>query len=144
MAEPLTWLLLGDFETCLKRITVANGFRTNAGLIVTREPSRVPDTGQAVIGLVLGQLDPPAQRELARTHWQVTVAVVGKIAVENNDDQAQTHALLDDITRCFNGQQATFGSGRTFPTFVSATPLPPEAGVKWLGVRVLYTAHVLR
>ncbi len=144
MAEPTTWQLLGDFETCLQRITTANGFHTNAGLAVTREPSRVPDSGAAVIAVALGRLDPPDQPGLARTHRKASVLIVAKVAVDDPDDQARLHDLLADITRALDGQAASFGAGRSSPSFVSATPIPPEAGVKWLGLSVIYSAHVLR
>lgn len=144
MAEPTTWQLLGDVEACLQRITVANGFRTDAGLAVTREPSRVPESESAVIGLALGRLEPPDQPGLARTHRKASIAIVGKIAVDSTNDQARLHDLLDDITRAIDGQAARFGAGRALPTFVSASPIEPEPGVKWLGLTVIYSAHVLR
>ena len=144
MAESVTWQLLGDVEACLQRITVANGYRTNAGLAVTLEPSRVPDTGDAVIAVALGRLDPPDQPALARTHRKVSVLIVAKVAVDDPDDQARLHDLLADITAALDGQASSFGPGRSAPVFVSATPIPPEAGVKWLGLSVIYSAHVLR
>lgn len=144
MAEPTTWQLIGDFEACLQRITVANGFRTDAGLAVTREPSRVPDSDAAVIGLGLGRLDPPDDVRLSRTHRKASIVVVGKVAVDSSDDQARLHDLLDDITRALDRQAASFGQGRSAPVFVSATPIDPEPGVAWLGVRAIYTAHVVR
>lgn len=144
MAEPTTWQLLGDFETCLQRITVANGFRTDAGLAVTREPSRVPDAGDAVVAIALGRLDPPDQPGLVRTHRRVSVLIVAKVAVDDPDDQARLHDLLADITQALDGQASSFGAGRSAPVFVSATPIPPENGVKWLGLSIVYSAHVLR
>lgn len=144
MAEPTTWQLLGDMETCLQRITTANGFRTDAGHAVTREPARVPESESAVIGLALGRLEPPDNPGLARTHRKASVAIVGKIAVDDTEQQAPLHDLLDDITKAIDAQPGRFGAGRSQPIFVSATPIEPEAGVKWLGVTVIYSAHVLR
>lgn len=140
MADPKSWELLGDIETCLADITVANGFHTDVGSFVTREPEQIPEDAGAVLAVVLEGLAPATQPGISRTHRLATVAIVGKVA---GHDQLRLHQLIQDIDRVLLDQQGRFGPGRSTPTFVSATPIPPAEGVPWIGVTVRYAAHVL-
>jgi hypothetical protein len=143
MAEPNSWLLLGDVETCLKRIKVADGFHTDVGNYVTREPHQIPDAAGAVVAVAMGEIQPAADPRLARTHKLVNVLVIAKVGTAG-DPQLHLHYLIDDIEQAFKDQQQAFGKGRSFPQFVSATPIPPKEGIAWIGAQVRYTSHVTR
>lgn len=143
MAEPTTWLLLQDFEACLKRIKVADGFRTDAGNFVTLEPHQIPDDAGAVIAVALGDLGPATQSGLARTHDRAEVLVFAKVGAAGSP-QLRLHYLLEDIQRAIKGQQAAFGTGRSYPQFVNASPIPPKEGITWIGAQVRFASHVLR
>lgn len=140
MAELRTWQLLADVEACLAQITVANGFHTDAGQNVTREPEQIPEDSGAVLAVVLEGLAPATQPGISRTHRLATVAIVGKLA---GRDQERLHQLIQDIELSLLDKTTGFGPGRSSPTFVSATPIPPAEGIPWVGVTVRYAAHVL-
>jgi len=142
MADPHTWLLLGACEACLQRITVANGFHTEAGGYVTREPHQIPDSEPALITMALEGLAPAATLALTRTHRLATVVIVGKVPVGHDDAQLQLHRLISDIERAFENKQADFPTSIQFPAFVEAKPIIPVEGMKWIGAEVRLLSHV--
>lgn len=142
VSDPRTWSLLGDFTTCLGLIRVANGYFTDAGLYVTREPSQIPAAQGALIALALGGLARATDPSLTRTHRLATVLLVGKVGTGSNNEQLRLHHLLADVERALSGQQARFGAGRAFPSFVGATPIPPAKGMDWIGAEIRYSTHV--
>lgn len=141
---PTTWRLLEAFERCLQRITVADGFHTDAGLYVTREPHQIPAHQPALVAAVLEELGRPNDPGLSRTHRLATVLLVGKVPTGLDDAQLQLHLLMEDIDRAFDGQQARFPAGLQFPQFVSSRPIPPAEGLAWIGAEVRYSSHVPR
>lgn len=143
MADPNSWTALEDFKACLEEIQIANGFFTDAGLYVTLEPSQIPEAQGALIALALDSLSPSVPPAPPRTHRQATVLLVGKVGTGVDNAQLSLHRLIADIERALTGQQRRFGAGRAFPTFVSATPIPPDKGINWIGVELRYTTHVL-
>ena len=142
MPNPRTWDLLGDFEACLGAIQRSGGYFTDAGIFVTREPSQIPESQGALIALALDGLGNSVPTAPPRTHRQATVLVVGKVSTDGDNAQLALHELIADIERAMGGQQRQFGAGRAFPSFVSATPIPPDKGLNWIGVEVRYTTHV--
>lgn len=132
-------------ETCLQQIHVAGGYYTDAGDHVTREPETLQPKAQgtavavAMVGLELASDD-----RLARTHQRLVFAVVAKVAADLEQAQARMHELIDDVQQAFVGQQARFPKGTTFPTFESATPIPPAKDESWIGAIVRFSCHVLR
>jgi hypothetical protein len=142
VADPRTWSLLEDFKACLAVIRVAGGYHTDAGAYVTLEPGQIPEAQGALIAIALDALAVSVPPAPPRTHRQVTVLVVGKVSTSADNAQLRLHQLIADIERALAGQQRQFGTGRAFPTFVSATPLPPDKGIDWIGVEVRYTTHV--
>jgi hypothetical protein len=134
--------LLEDFKACLEAIRIADGFHTDAGDFVTLEPGQIPEAQGALIAIALDGLATAVPPAPPRTHRQVTVLVVGKVSTAADNAQLRLHQLIADIERALTGQQRQFGAGRAFPTFVSATPLPPDKGIDWIGVEVRYTTHV--
>jgi hypothetical protein len=143
VADPNSWAVLEDCKACLEDIQIANGFFTDAGLYVTLEPSQIPESQGALIALALDGLAPSVPPAPPRTHRQATLLMVGKVGTGIDNAQLSLHRLIADIDRALTGQQRRFGAGRAFPTFVSATPIPPDKGINWIGVEVRYTTHVL-
>ncbi len=142
MPSPKTWDLLGACETCLQAITIANGYYTDAGGYVTREPAQVPDTQQALIVVALDTLqraEEPALREVGRL---ANILVIGKVATSQDDAQLRLHELIDDIQRSFEKRHDVFPVGTQFPRFLDAQVIPPVDGMKWIGASVRFAAHV--
>lgn len=140
---PKTWDLLGAMVTCLQAITQANGYLTDAGGYVTREPAQIPDDQPALIAIALESLqrspDPALSGERGRL---ATVVVVGKVPITQADAQIRLHEIVADIERCFSGQQSAFAVGTSWPKFVDAKMLPPAEGMSWIGAEVRFASLV--
>ena len=147
MTAPRTWDYLGSFESCLQLIQGA-GYRTTAGTKVTREPNQIPDDNGAVIAIAIEKKERASDPALKRTHRLVTVAVLAKVSTTLSDAQECLHDLLDDIEQALDAnlqsRLAQFAQGSQFPAFVSAEPVPPPDGAKWVGAVVRYAGHVLK
>lgn len=142
MAEPTTLTLLKAMEACLQLIQVANGYHTDAGNHVTLEPHQVPDSQGALIALVVESKDAATAAAVSRTHRQVTAIAIIKVAVDMDAAQEKIHQIMDDVEQAFDGKQATFPKGYTYPAFVDAKPITPAEGMAWVGAQVRFTSHV--
>lgn len=142
MAEPRSWLLLADVEACLARIQKANGFWTDAGLNITREPHQQPNAAGTLIEIAIAGIGKATDPALVRTHRLVTVAVAAMVSVTADDPQFVLHCIHDDVERAMTDQHAQFGDGRSTPKFESSAPIKPADGMAWSGVDIRYTTHV--
>lgn len=144
MSEPKSWLLLGAVEECMQRIRVADGFYTDAGANVTREPHQIQESGAdeliAVVMDTLGSGD-PALRAIGNG---VGVLVVAKVKTSLSTAQLRLHQLIEDIQRAVDGQQSRFPPGTHYPRFVEARLIPPAEGMEWIGAEVRFSAQVRR
>lgn len=141
MADPITWQLLGDVETCLKQVKKIDGYHTDAGANVTKEPVQFAEGAGARFHVRLGPVSRSAAQGMVRTHRTATV-VITALAPATTDRELRIHELLEDIERAFRGAQSRFGAGREFPQFAEANPIPFEAGQSWAGLEVRYTTNV--
>lgn len=142
MANPKTWELLASIATCLQAITVANGFHTDAGTAVTREPAQVPDDQGMVLAVVLESMRRPEDPAIRAVGYTVNVAVLAKVGTGMNDAQQRLHELIDDITRAMTDRRDQFQVGAQYPRFLEARVIPPAEGMKWIGADVRFSAHV--
>lgn len=126
----------------MQQITIANGYYTDAGGFVTREPKQIPATNSALIAIALDAKQPAVQEGMRRTHRQLVVLVVGKVNVDMKDAQLRIHELMDDIERAVDQKQGLFPAGTQFPVFAEAKPIPPAEGMTWIGAEVRFTTHV--
>jgi hypothetical protein len=143
MTAPKTWTLLGAFVTCLEAIAVDDGFYTDAGQYVTREPEQIPEEQGALVAVVLENLRPSDAPGLKRKGRLASVVVVGKVSVALDDAQARLHELADDIEKSLDGQQAAFETGLQFPVWQSTDFIPPKDGMRWVGVEIRYTSNAV-
>lgn len=140
---PLTWQLLGAMVAGLQGITIANGYLTDAGSYVTREPSQIREDQPALIAIALESLArATAENANARSHRLATVLVVGKVPITQTDAQVRLHEIIADIERCFEGKHGTFVLGIEWPKFLDAKVIPPADGMRWIGAEVRFSAHV--
>lgn len=143
MAAPSTWVALEAFETCLQTISVANGYHTDAGATVTREPHQIPATAGVAVAVVLEGKGPATDPAMRRTHRLATVIIAAKVdSDDNNDAQERLHELMDDIEQAFECKQTQFPSSYQYPAFVDAKPIPPAEGMTWIGAQVRYSLHI--
>lgn len=144
MSTPKTWDLLAACQTCLQRISVANGFYTEAGATVTLEPGQVSPDADLTLAVVLDALSVSESDagKYNQAFYQAGVLVFAKVGVQQTDAQIRLHELIADVRKAFMYQQATFPSGIQFPRFISATPIPPAEGILWVGWEIRFTAQV--
>lgn len=145
MADPLAQGLLDACETNLATILVANGFRTDAGEVVTTEPQQLIDNADVALGLCvyLDGLERPTDPSM-RTHgWRANLMVIGKRKVEVDARQAGQVELLEDIERAMAPRRG-WPVGMTAPVFEEAKFINRAEGLPWVGVVVRYSAHIAR
>ena len=142
MANPKTWDFVGGFVTCLQSILVANGYFTDAGSYVTREPTQIPETQAALIAVALEGLARAADPAMRTVGRLATVVVVGKVPIDQEDAQIRLHELIDDIERCLRDQLSSFPAGTQWPQFIDAKVIPPAEGMSWIGAELRYSGHV--
>lgn len=142
MADPTSWILIKAFETCLKRIKVADGFFTDAGNHVVLEPRQAPETDGVLLVPMIESRARATDPAVLRTHRLATVTVIAKLGDVRADAQQRLQELLDDIEQAFENRQADFPKGYQFPTFVDAQPIAPAEGMTWTGAVVRFTSHI--
>jgi hypothetical protein len=127
---------------CLQQIRTSNGFLTDIGANVTREPApKVADDAEFVT-VVWGRQDRPADPGLARTSRLTTLQIMAKVPAGLDDAQGRIDEALSDIEQALDGQLAQFPTGYQFPQYQSAEPLNGDAADGWAGVVVTVTGHI--
>lgn len=127
---------------CLQQIRTSNGFLTDIGANVTREPApKVADDAEFVT-VVWGRQDRPADPGLARTSRLTTLQIMAKVPAGLDDAQERIDQVLSDIERALDGQLTRFPTGYQFPQYQSAEPLNGAAADGWAGVVVTATGHI--
>lgn len=127
---------------CLQQIRMSNGFLTDIGANVTREPApKVADDAEFVT-VVWGRQDRPADPGLARTSRLTTLQIMAKVPAGLDDAQERIDQVLSDIERALDGQLTKFPTGYQFPQYQSAEPLNGAAADGWAGVVVTATGHI--
>src|SRR5687768_11785333 len=133
MADPSSWTALAAFETCLQAISIANGYHTDAGATVTREPHQIPATAGVAVAVILEGKGPATDPAVLRTHRLATVVIAAKVDSDGiTDAQQRLHELMDDIEQAFERKQTEFPKSYQYPAFVDAKPIPPADGMTWI------------
>lgn len=142
MPSPRETLLVA-VENALKRIKVADGYNTDAGLSVTREPApMVPDDNAAFITPVWQSQARATDPAKVRSHRLTTFAVIAKLPVRRAEVQAVLDDIVSDIELAMADQQFRYPNGYEFPRYQSAEPLQAPATGAWAGVVLTYTSHI--
>lgn len=144
MADPLSYQLLQAFEDCLERITVANGYHTNAGETVKLEPGQIRDDASEFVSVVFTGGKRPTDPALARTGREIAIAVVAKVPVTQADSELQLHRILEDVDRAMLNQQSRFPAGVDFPRYFATERIAPPEAVKWNGAIVYFVSNLRR
>ncbi|CAD0339539.1 hypothetical protein CFBP498_26650 [Xanthomonas hortorum pv. vitians] len=127
---------------CLQRISVANGYQTDAGASFTLEPGQVDEDAAAVITVLVAKQQRASESALVRTHRLTTVVIVAKVPAPLDTAQAQLDALVSDIELAMADQQFRYPPGMQCPQYVSMEPVKPEAGMSWVGALLTYQSHI--
>jgi len=127
---------------CLRRISKANGYQTDAGLAVTLEPGQVNDETASVVAVVIAAQARASDLAVRDTHRLTTVGVVAKVPAQQGNAQAALDAIVDDVERCMRDQQSRFPLGIAFPRYLDMQPIKPEPGMAWIGAVIQYQTHI--
>jgi len=143
MSSP-RWILLDAFAAILSGIRLGNGYRTDAGMAFTREPTpQSADESAEFVTAVWTRQERASDQALIRTHRLTTVEVIAKVPAALDSAQERLDAIAADIERAFSGRQKSFPAGCQFPQYQGATPLTPQQpGAGWVGVSITYTSHI--
>ncbi|MBV6799749.1 hypothetical protein [Xanthomonas euvesicatoria] len=128
--------------SCLQRISVANGYQTDAGASLTLEPGQVDEDANAVLTVLVAKQQRASESALTRTHRLTTLVVVVKAPAPLDTAQARLDALVADIELAMANQQFRYPPGIQFPQYVSMEPVKPEAGMSWVGALLTYQTHI--
>ena len=128
--------------SCLQRISVANGYQTDAGASLTLEPGQVDEDANAVLTVLVAKQQRASESALTRTHRLTTLVVVVKAPAPLDTAQALLDALVADIEQAMAVQQFRYPPGIQFPQYVSMEPVKPEAGMSWVGALLTYQTHI--
>lgn len=140
-----TWDYLGRVVAMLGQIRVANGYRTDAGLLVTREPGQSELHDPARIVVLMDALRAPEDPAMRKIGVQIVIGIVGQVPKGLDDAQLRMHQLADDIHRCMGNralqvQHFAPGGEWPIPQFQESSVVPPAEGMNWIGAAARYTA----
>lgn len=140
-----TWEYLGRVQALLGNITQANGYYTNAGLVVTRDPDQIELDDPARIVVMLDGMRAPDDPGMRKVGVQAVFSVVGQVPKTMDSAQQRMHELAADIHRCMGDrtlQMAYFAPGNEWPIpqFSESNVVPPADGINWIGSASRYTA----
>ncbi|GGD45722.1 hypothetical protein SAMN06296058_1248 [Pseudoxanthomonas indica] len=143
MASPRT-VLLQAVEACLARIQVADGYRTDVGSDVTLEPAPALASEKPIglLTVVWLRQERPVDSAVLRTHRLTTFRVVAKIPADMDEAQERVDALVSDIERALDGQQAEFPPRYSAPVYQFAEPLAAEPEAGYVGAAVTFTSNI--
>lgn len=140
--DPRSWIMLGEFVTCLQRIRRADGYFTDAGAAVSREPKPATTRDPIVINVRWdGKRRPEADAMRRAGGFFNGITIEARVEAGRDDAQYTLHCLIDDIERSLEGQQSAFSSTGTFPQFESMQIIPAADGLPWVGADMLFTTH---
>lgn len=150
MTAAVTWDYLGLIATALGNIRTANGYFTDAGLLVTREPEQRTDTDPAGIAVIQTAYGRPENRAmLASGVRSIGIHVIGQVPKGFDTAQQTLHEIQQDIDRCLGNHDLLrqvfpqgSGQGRAFPQLDDAVMAGQVEGLAWVGIAVRYTAQI--
>ena len=126
---------------CLARITIADGYATDAGTVVTGEPGQIAEDATAALAVIVESQSRATEPAVVRTHRVTTVAVIAKVPAAQGNAQARLDLVLDDVDRAMADQQFRYPERITFPQYQSMQPVIAEPGQGWVGAVLRYTSH---
>lgn len=121
MAESRSWAIITALAAQLATITVANGYNTDAGAHVWTSEAQRPS--EDALGLMIYSEsitgDAGAQRP-GKPVREFTLLIEAAIGTDQDDAQAQIHAIIEDIEACL---QAYAKAQQLRPELNQVTPM---------------------
>ncbi|MGV8959205.1 MAG: hypothetical protein ACOH1V_02300 [Stenotrophomonas sp.] len=134
--------LLQAFALNLQGISIAAGYNTDVGAVVTLEPGQLdPEEVDDGMAVYIERQERATDQAVLRTHRLTTVAVIVK-RVAHAAAETTLDAVVDDIERALLNRQPSWPAGFGQPTYQSMEPLRAPAGAGWVGALVRYTTHI--
>lgn len=127
---------------CLQRISVPNGYQTDAGATFTLEPGQVDEDATAVLTVLVTKQERASDAALTRTHRLTTLVIVIKVPAPLDTAQARLDAAVADVELAMADQQFRYPPRMQYPQYVSMEPVKPEAGMSWVGALLTYQSHI--
>lgn len=134
--------LLAAIAECLRSITVANGYATDAGAYVTLEPGQIPADQQAVVAPVVLKQERASDPSQTRVSRLTTVGVVIKLPALSDQAQAVLDIMVGDVEQAMAGRESAYPKGYQFPQYQQMEPIPAEPGMGWVGALITYQTHI--
>lgn len=136
--------LLAAMAAQLSNITQANGYLTDVGAAVTREPTPVlADDAAEFVTVVWSQQQRATDPALVRTHRLTRVQVIAKVPAGLDDAQDRLDAITTDIEAALEQRQSAYPVGTQHPQYQAAEPLVPQShSNRWIGVSITYASHI--
>ncbi|HEY0201752.1 MAG TPA: hypothetical protein VGC24_08680 [Burkholderiaceae bacterium] len=126
----------------LARISVANGYSTDAGGAVTLEPGQVDADAVAVLAPLVLKQQRPTDPAMLRGHRLTVLGILAKVPAALGEAQARLDAVVQDVEDAMADQQFRYPSGIQFPQYVSMEPVEAKAGMGWVGALITYHTHI--
>ena len=127
---------------CLARITIADGYATDAGTVVTGEPGQIAEDATAALAVIIESQTRATDPAVIKTHRLTTFAVIAKVPAAQSNAQARLDLILDDVERAMADQQFRYPERISFPQYQSMQPVVAEPGQGWVGAVLRYTSHI--
>lgn len=148
MSEPRTSprrQLLEAMGLSLQRITIANGYLTDAGAGWTLEPAPGDQDSLAVLTAVIEKQQRAETPSKVISHRLTTVSVIAKVPSDTAAYQEKLDDLVTDVEVAMDSRETArnFPDGIQVPVYVGMEPLMPEkASAGWVGVLITYQTHI--
>lgn len=137
--------VLAATVTCLSAIRTADGYNTDAGALVTREPGQVRDDATSALSVTIGRQQRATEPALVRTHRLTDLSIVIKVPTDLDNEQARLDQAVTDVERAMDPASGAprYPNGIAFPQFAEMRPLHPEKdSAGWIGALLLYQTHI--
>jgi hypothetical protein len=135
-------VLLSAMADCLKRIKKADGYNTNAGLKVTREPAPKLAHDDEFLTVVWSAQARPQDPAASTTKRLTTVDVVAKVPAALPKAQETLDEIVSDIELAMADQSFRYPAGYQVPQYQGAAPLRDGPAAGWVAVAITYTSHI--
>lgn len=132
-------------EIVLRRVTVANGYNTDAGLTVTTEPAQMDAelVDQARLCVLVARQERPTDPAMRDRGRLTTLLIAAQLPTGLDDHQARLDEIVADVEAVMDKpSMADFPPGWQWPRYVSMEPGQPRPGLPWNGALITYQTHI--
>lgn len=150
MADPKPWLIILALQAQLQGITIANGYRTDAGNAVWTEPKQRNESAALGIGIATQHIDRWQGERPNKRGRELALTVECAISTSLDNAHQLAHQLIADVEDCLEKNTAAIAGVLsavpgvlTFEVESSEVANQPE-GAPFIGVAMVLRAGYLR